>query len=123
MSDIYVENQSGFFSVFAKTSLKKDQIIYSLPQEPASLTPSRTSIRVQNLHVEDNVGRYINHSCQPSCKIDGFNIVALKDLQPNDEITFDYTTNEKSPLANPFTCLNCGQLITGHPPPCRQSVS
>ena len=34
---------------------------------------------------------YLNHSCNPNCGINGsFKIVALKDIEPWEEITFDY---------------------------------
>ena len=41
-----------------------------------------------------NVARYINHSCQPNAKPVGRNggivIVALRRIEPGEEITFDY---------------------------------
>lgn len=41
-----------------------------------------------------NVARYINHSCKPNAKPVGRNgkivIVALRQIEPEDEITYDY---------------------------------
>lgn len=41
---------------------------------------------------DDYYGRFINHSCMPSCKLYGYCLHAQCDLQPGDEITLDYTT-------------------------------
>ena len=49
------------------------------------------------------MGQYINHSFQPTCKIDGFTVRALRDVMFGEEITFDYTLNE-SFISSPFVC-------------------
>jgi uncharacterized protein len=39
-------------------------------------------------------GWYINHSCSPNCAIMGrTRIVALRRIEPGEEVTFDYSTN------------------------------
>lgn len=41
--------------------------------------------------------RYINHSCDPNCGIKKlFKIVAMRPIQPGEEITWDYEMTEKS---------------------------
>ncbi len=43
------------------------------------------------------VARYANHSCDPNCGIQGLNqIVAMKKIAPNEEITFDYEMTEET---------------------------
>ena len=43
--------------------------------------------------------KYLNHSCNPSASIKGkVTIVALKDMNPGDEVTLDYSTIEGDPL-------------------------
>lgn len=43
------------------------------------------------------VARLINHSCDPNCGIRGLNkIVAMRTIQPGEEITWDYEMTEKS---------------------------
>lgn len=38
-------------------------------------------------------GRYTNHSCDPNAAIkDDYRLVALRDIQPNEQICFDYST-------------------------------
>ena len=50
--------------------------------------------------------RYLNHSCDPSAAPRGRVLVALRDLAPGDQITFDYEANEWQ-MAEPFLC-GCG---------------
>ena len=56
--------------------------------------------------------RYMNHHCSPSVKIEGKIMTAIKDIEPGDEITFDYNTTEDV-LACPFDCKCCGKKIRG----------
>jgi len=78
---------------------------------PVTSSPTRESIHVgSNMHMTDPNGSYVNHSFEPSCVVDGVNLVALKDLPADSEITFNYNENEL-PMAAPFE-LN-GILVTG----------
>ena len=39
-------------------------------------------------------GWYLNHSCSPNCYVKGRNqIVSIKNIKPNEEITIDYSFN------------------------------
>jgi SET domain-containing protein len=41
-----------------------------------------------------SAGWFLNHSCEPNCVIMGrTKIVALRRIEPGEEITFDYSTN------------------------------
>ena len=63
-----------------------------------------------------NIARYINHSCNPNCKVERWRVrgivraavVALRDLQPNEELTFDYKWERKRGRA-PTKC-HCGEV-------------
>src|SRR5688572_26102552 len=52
--------------------------------------------------------QYINHSCDPSVFFDthAMQIVALKEIEEGDEMTFFYPSTEWD-MAQPFTCF-CG---------------
>lgn len=40
-----------------------------------------------------DLARYVNHSCAPTCLSAGYNFeIAVKDIQPGDELTDDYAT-------------------------------
>lgn len=43
------------------------------------------------MHIEDEQGRFINHSCNPSVRIKGNKVIALRDIDPLKEITFNYS--------------------------------
>ncbi len=37
-----------------------------------------------------NLLRFINHSSEPNAEFDGFDLYALRDIRPGEEITIDY---------------------------------
>lgn len=57
----------------------------------------------------------VNHCCQPTCGLLGqITLVALRRIQPGEEITFDYATTDSSAfLEFPVSCSKS---------PCRQKV-
>lgn len=50
--------------------------------------------------------RFLNHSCAPNAGIRGREVIALRDIQLLEQITFDYNTTEYD-MAEPFVC-RCG---------------
>ena len=60
---------------------------------------------------------FMNHSCDPNCGIQGaLRIVAMRDIEPGEEITFDYAMNE-SAYAFTLKCecgaQDCRRTVTG----------
>jgi D-alanine-D-alanine ligase len=57
-----------------------------------------------------------NHSCNPNTQYVGLNVVAIKDIETNEELTIDYA-NILNEHAESFTCqcgqTNCRKLIKG----------
>lgn len=47
-----------------------------------------------------------NHSCSPNTAYDGLNVIALRDIQKDEELTLDYTSFLDEHM-QPFSC-NCG---------------
>src|SRR3989338_6894627 len=48
---------------------------------------------------------FINHSCDPNCGIRGsLEIVAMRDIEPGEEITIDYAMSESSDLHMECSC-------------------
>jgi len=65
---------------------------------------------------EPEVSDYLNHSCQPTAGMSGqIGVVALRDLEPGEEICIDYAMCDGSPY-DEFTC-GCGA------PTCRGQIS
>lgn len=59
---------------------------------------------------------FINHSCNPNCGLSGpLTIVAMRDIVPGEEITFDYAMSESSKYEMKCNCGSddCRKLITG----------
>jgi hypothetical protein len=75
--------------------------------------PTQTSIRISDeRHIEDNIGRFINHSCSPTLKVDEFQpyLWASKDILSSMPLTINYLKNEKF-ISAPFVCNDCGQWV------------
>ena len=60
---------------------------------------------------------FLNHSCSPNCGIKGgFKIVAMREINQGEEITFDYAMSESSNYRMKCLCgsENCRKVITGN---------
>ena len=99
--------------LFATKQYNKGDTIFVLKGQETNY-PTRESIYVgNNTHILDQMGQYINHSFEPTTQIQGYNVVALIDINENDEITFNYNENEVT-MAAPFTVNGrpvCGKNI------------
>jgi len=97
--------------VFMVDNCKSGSLVHELSCEETTDMPTRTSIEIrENVHVEDRIGRYINHDCDPSCEIQDHKVIALKNMFTGDEVTFDYEDNETA-ISSSFVCRCCGELI------------
>lgn len=87
--------------IFAMKSFKSDELIWKLVGEPVSI-PTRTTIYIGNdEHVDDPYGIYFNHSFEPNCKIEGRCVIAIKDIENNSHLTFNYLDSELT-ISTPF---------------------
>lgn len=67
---------------------------------------------------EPEPGDMINHSCEPSCGLlGGIVVVAMRDLDVGDELTFDYAMSDGTDY-DEFEChcgsQDCRGVVTGH---------
>ena len=84
-------NAKGLYST---KSYLKDEIVFTLAGKLYDY-PTRETIYIgDNKHIYDEFGIFMNHSFTPSTRIDGHNVVALRDIKVNDEITFNYNDSE-----------------------------
>ena len=71
-------------------------------------------------NVEDNIARFINHSCNPNCtyKIENSHIwiVSIREIKKGEEITYDYGYDIEDYKDHPCKCgsLNCIGYIIGN---------
>ena len=105
-------NLSGQSGVYSNQKFNSGDIVLVLRGRIVT-EATRTSIQVSDLdHIEDEIGHYINHHCDSTCKIDGKNVIAIRDINIDDEITFNYSQSENV-IASPFICACCNKLISG----------
>jgi hypothetical protein len=61
--------------------------------------------------------RYMNHSCNPNVRIQGHEVVAIRQIKVWEPVTFNYNSTEWE-IAEPFTChcgsTDCLELIRGY---------
>ena len=77
--------------------------------------PTRETIHIgNNKHIYDKFGIFINHSFTPNIYIDNLNVIALVDINIDDELVFNYNESEIN-MASTFYADNilvCGKQIT-----------
>lgn len=119
---IEVRDHAGFKGVFALDYIAEDSVIFFL-KGTVSTQPTRYTIQLnQNEHLNfpdigktnddlDYCWQYLNHSCEPNGYMNTAELTfrALRDIEPGEEITFNYLTTE-SDMAVPFNCC-CGSAI------------
>ena len=123
--------EKGHLGLFATKDIRDGAIILYLTKDSTFLSyPTRTSIQVEDRHLEHYEGGCTNHHCNPNARVgiypnfQGQNpgaqwevglavlLVAKKNIEVGEEITFDYETTEEE-LAKPFKCNCHGRWIRG----------
>jgi len=66
----------------------------------------------------ENTARYVNHSCDPNCRIEKSRqeiwVVAARDIQPNEELSFNYGYDARDYERFPCNCgarVCCGYIL------------
>lgn len=111
--DYVVITQNMPKGVYATKTYKIGEIIIELKGELV-LKPTRESIHIgHGMHVIDKYGKYINHSFDPNTRIEINKVIAIKEINLYDEITFNYNESEIE-MAEPFEVDGievCGKKI------------
>ena len=115
--------------LYTKKEYRKEEIVLYLEGNYFP-EPTRTSIQVGNKHIESWEGGHINHHCDPNTEIKIHKnfigtcssslwsgelaalVVAKRNIQIGEEITFDYQLTETE-MAEPFKCNCHGRWIRG----------
>ena len=88
-------------ALFSKKNISKDSIVFTLEGEILD-KPTKYTIEIdKDKHILDENGIYMNHSFDPTTKIDNINVIALKDIKIGDELNFNYNDSETN-MATPF---------------------
>lgn len=98
------------YGIFAKKSIRKGETVYRILGKPVHfvVTNKKTAqMGADWFGIGENtwrdpgegIGKYQNHSSNPSCGIKGsVTVCAMRDIKPGEEITIDYSTIEAEPL-------------------------
>ena len=82
-------------------------------------TPTKYSVQIgRSLHLDPDCAqdeaellqlyfwRYLDHACEPTTRIQGRDVIAVRDIAVGEGVTFHYCTTEYD-MATPFDC-RCG---------------
>jgi|TARA_B110000305_G_C19082177_1_gene466723 hypothetical protein len=106
-------NTNDFCKLITSNRYASGDIIHTLKGEMYN-KPSRTTIEIgKDLHVDDPYGIFINHAFDPTCVIIKDTVVAAKDMEIGEEITFNYNVSETK-MATPFVDTMTGHPVCGH---------
>ncbi|MFC1687897.1 SET domain-containing protein [Patescibacteria group bacterium] len=121
--------------VFAKEKISKGEILIDARKDPGTYMPVSEADALWEkgydymMQVDDNTfavtdnpeeleeGDFVNHSCDPNCGIKNrLALAALRDIEPGEEITFDYAMSESTDYRMKCQCgsKNCRGEITGN---------
>ena len=123
------------FGLFAKEKIKKGEIVIDFSTGPGKYMSTKESDDTffnkgvdYGLQIDDDLffvpnnakeiesADFLNHSCNPTLGIKGnMQMVALRDIEKGEEITFDYATAETSKYSMKCHCgsKDCRKIITG----------
>ena len=115
--------EKGGKAVFAKQPLASGELValwggYIIDQaglDKLPLNEQGHTVQVSDGHFlaplnMDEPADQINHSCQPNCGLQGqIMLVAMREIQAGEEITFDYAMTDSSPF-DEFEC-GCGATL------------
>jgi len=107
-----IKEENNFKGLFSSEKYAINTKIHKLEGEILN-KPSRTTIEIGvGQHINDNYGIFMNHSFEPSCKIDNGYITAIRDIDIGDEITFNYNSSETS-MSCPFVDSKTNKMVNG----------
>ena len=114
-----IETKGKGLGIVARKRIRRGQRVLKFFGELVSkegVTNPNAALQLDgNLFLESDgsIDENLNHSCNPNCYIDfrQLALVALKEIQKGEELTFDYNTSEYDLIDQGcfFTCL-CGSL-------------
>ena len=107
-----VKNAFGNHAINTKVRIDKGMMVRVMNGHTIDY-PTQTSIKLgDGRHMEDRVGRYINHSCSPTLRVDKKQPIlwANKDILVNMPLTINYFKTEDN-ISSPFICYDCGEWV------------
>ncbi|MEP7343351.1 MAG: SET domain-containing protein-lysine N-methyltransferase [Acidobacteriota bacterium] len=108
---LFYNPANGHHSLRALNHLPLNSLLHTFAAREYVERPTYLSVQVaddRHIHLAPEFLQYINHSCEPNTFFDtkSGEVVALRDITLNEEITFFYPSTEWS-MTQPFACF-CG---------------
>ncbi len=127
--------KKGFFGLYAKEPIYQGELMVCWGGKVLTgeqLVEISDQAREHSVQIEENLyqvpyeepfsgpenGDYVNHSCEPNAGLsDSITLVAMRDIEPDEEICFDYAMTDSSPY-DEFECAcetpSCRGKVTGN---------
>lgn len=118
---LFYNSANGHHSIRASQPVSQHAVLHSFSAREYVARPTYLSVQVaddRHIHLAPEFLQYINHSCAPNVFFDTTKgeVVALRDIAANEEITFFYPSTEWT-MTQPFACFcsaaNCLGQIQG----------
>eukprot|EP00274_Cyanoptyche_gloeocystis_P005629 CAMPEP_0196652016 /NCGR_PEP_ID=MMETSP1086-20130531/1217_1 /TAXON_ID=77921 /ORGANISM="Cyanoptyche gloeocystis , Strain SAG4.97" /LENGTH=179 /DNA_ID=CAMNT_0041982349 /DNA_START=119 /DNA_END=658 /DNA_ORIENTATION=+ len=111
VAEVRFWNGTAGSGVYATRFIKAGSVVYDLNRMPVCPENSKYNITQTGSRFFDTSNcdeSCLNHSCDPNLTVnyDQWTFIAVRDIQPGDQLTFNYLTTEWS-MAAPFECC-CG---------------
>lgn len=109
---VYVNPLTEHHSLIATRPFAAGSVICSFSGEKVYSKPNRFTLQTgdgAHIRLLPDFLQYVNHSCNPNSffDTDSFQLIALRDVEVGEELTFFYPSTEWS-MAEPFQCI-CGE--------------
>jgi hypothetical protein len=109
---VYLDPVKNHHLFISTGSHQRNDIICHFTAREICITPSRFTVQAdetKHILLSPEHLQYINHSCRPNAffDVDNLQLVALREIEEGDEITFFYPSSEWK-MSETFTC-NCGE--------------
>ena len=107
--NVYTSRRADkLYGLFARVFIGVGDRIFSINDGNYQTDPDFRTIQTNQGHFIHPDGMFTNHSCDPSAAVDASIgvLYALRNINPDEEITFDYSKTESDIQAS-FDC-NCG---------------
>jgi hypothetical protein len=118
---VFYDSANGNYAIRALKYFPMNSIVQVFSAKEQLQQPSCFSVQVdedQHIHLFPSFLQYTNHSCEPNTFFDTHKgeIIALKNINENEEISFFYPATEWS-MTQPFNCFcktsSCLGMIQG----------
>ena len=87
--------KTNFFALFTRVNHYKHDTIFRLTRNKNIFKTEESIYIGKNKYSFDKLGGFMRDSKQPTCKIIGRDIIALDNIKPNTELTYDQALHKK----------------------------